>query len=59
MLNKNRTQGWLCQKTEEQRKAEDREVVSLLRKGYSIRDVAKLFGKGISTVQRVKSRLNL
>lgn len=33
MLNKNRTQGWLCQKTEEQRKAEDREVVSLLRKG--------------------------
>ena len=42
MLNKNRTQGWLCQKTEEQTKAEDREVVSLLRKGYSIRDVAKL-----------------
>lgn len=59
MLNKNRTQGWLCQKTEEQMKAEDREVVSLLRKGYSIRDVAKLCGKGISTVQRVKSRLNL
>ena len=29
-------------KTEEQRKAEDREVVSLLRKGYSIRDVVKL-----------------
>ena len=27
-------------------KAEYREVISLLRKGYSIRDVAKLSGKG-------------
>ena len=45
--------------TTEQTKDEYREVISLLRKGYSIRDVAKLFGKGISTVQRVKSRLNL
>ena len=35
-------------------KAEYREVVSLLRKGYSIRDVVKLSGKGVSTVQRVK-----
>lgn len=26
----------------------------LLKKGYSIRDVAKLTGKGISTIQRVK-----
>ena len=41
-------------KTEEQMKAEYREVISLLRKGYSIRDVAKLSGKGVSTVQRVK-----
>ena len=31
-------------KTEEQMKAEYREVISLLRKGYSIRDVAKLSG---------------
>ena len=31
----------------------------LLRKGYSIRDVAKLCGKGVSTIQRVKCRLNL
>ena len=46
-------------KTEEQMKAEYREVISLLRKRYSIRDVAKLCGKGISTVLRVKSRLNL
>ena len=32
---------------------------ALLRKGYSIRDVAKLCSKGVSTVQRVKCRLNL
>ena len=41
-------------KTVEQMKTEYREVINLLRKGYSIRDVAKLSGKGISTVQRVK-----
>ena len=41
-------------KTAEQMKAEYREVISLLRKGYSIRDVAKLSGMGVSTVQRVK-----
>ena len=46
-------------KTAEQMKAEYREVVSLLRKGYSIRDVAKLCGKGISTVQRVKRLLKV
>ena len=43
-------------KTEEQMKTEYREVISLLRKGYSIRDVAKLSGKGVSTVQRVKKQ---
>ena len=31
-------------KTEEQVKAEYREVISLLRKGYSVQDVAKLSG---------------
>lgn len=41
-------------KTEEQIKTEYREVISLLRKGYTIRDVAKLSCKGVSTVQRVK-----
>lgn len=46
-------------KTEEQMKAEYREVISLLRKGYSIRDVAKLSGKGVSTVQRVKRLMML
>ena len=45
--------------TAEQMKAEYREVISLLRKGYSIRDVAKLSGIGVSTVQRMKCRLNL
>ena len=35
-------------------KAEYREVISLLSKRYSIRDVAKLSGKSVSTVQRVK-----
>ena len=33
-------------KTAEQMKTEYREVISLLRKGYSIRDVAKLSGRG-------------
>ena len=46
-------------KTEEQMKAKYREVISLLRKGYSIRDVAKLSGKGVSTVQRVKRLLKV
>ena len=46
-------------KTEEQMKAEYREVISLLRKGYSIRDVAKLSGKGVSIVQRVKRLLKV
>lgn len=38
----------------DKKREEYREVISLLKKGYSIRDVAKLSGKGISTVQRVK-----
>ena len=46
-------------KTAEHIKAEYREVISLLRKGYSIRDVAKLSGKGVSTVQRVKRLLKV
>lgn len=46
-------------KTAEQMKAEYREVISLLRKRYSIRDVAKLSGKGVSTVQRVKRLLKV
>ena len=46
-------------KMEEQMKAEYREVISLLRKGYSTRDVAKLSGKCMSTVQRVKRLLKV
>jgi DNA invertase Pin-like site-specific DNA recombinase len=41
-------------KTVEQKREEYKDVIALLRKGYSIRDVAKLTDKGISTIQRVK-----
>jgi DNA invertase Pin-like site-specific DNA recombinase len=44
-------------KTKERKQEEYREVITLLKKGYTIRDVAKLTGKGISTVQRVKKEL--
>ena len=49
----------LLENREEQMKAEYREVISLLRKGYSIRNVAKLSSKGVSTVQRVKLLLKV
>ncbi len=38
-------------KTAEQMKTEYREVISLLRKGYSIREAVKFCGKGVSIVQ--------
>ena len=41
-------------KSQDKKKEEYREVINLLNKGYAIRDVAKLTGKGVSTVQRVK-----
>lgn len=41
-------------KTNEQKKEEYKEVITLLRKGYSIRNVAQLCGVGVSTVQRIK-----
>ena len=41
-------------KSQDKKREEYREIISLLNKGYAIRDVAKLTGKGISTVQRVK-----
>lgn len=41
-------------KTVDQKKEEYRKVIEYLKKGYTIRDVAKLSGKGVSTVQRVK-----
>ena len=41
-------------KSREKKKDEYKEVISLLRKGISIRNVANLTEKSISTVQRVK-----
>ena len=41
-------------KTVNQKREEYREVIEYLKKGYTIRDVAKLCGKGVSTVQRLK-----
>ena len=47
----------LLENREEQMKAEYREVISLLRKGYSIRDVAKLSGKGFTKFSPQLTRL--
>lgn len=41
-------------KTTEKKQEEYREVISYLRKGYSIRNVAKLTDVSVSTVQRIK-----
>ena len=41
-------------KTTERKREEYREAISLLKKGYSIRNVAKLTGKAVSTIQQVK-----
>lgn len=42
-------------KSPEKKKEEYKETISLLKKGYSVRNIAKLQGIGISTVQRVKN----
>ena len=46
-------------KTIEQKKEQYHDIISYLKRGYSIRNVAKLTGKGISTVQRIKAEFNL
>ena len=46
-------------KTTEQKREEYKEVISLLRKGYSVRNVAKLSGVSVSTVQRIKREFTL
>ena len=46
-------------KTSEQKREEYKEVISLLRKGYSVRNVAKLGGVSASTVQRIKKEFAL
>ena len=43
-------------KSADQKKEEYKEAISFLKKGYAIRDVAKLTGKGVSTIQRVKKQ---
>lgn len=42
-------------KSPEKKKEEYKETISLLKKGYSVRNIAKLQGIGISTVQRIKN----
>ena len=46
-------------KTMEQKREEHRDIISYLKRGYSVRNVAKLCGKGISTVQRIKTEFDL
>jgi len=46
-------------KTIEQKKEQYKDVISYLKRGYSIRTIAKLTNKGISTVQRIKKDFNL
>lgn len=46
-------------KTTEQKKEEHKDIIFYLKKGYSVRNVAKLTNKGVSTVQRIKTEFNL
>ena len=41
-------------KSRDQKKEEYKEAISLLKKGYSIRNVAKLTGRAVSTIQTIK-----
>lgn len=43
-------------KSMEQRKEEYKEVISLLRRNYSVRNVAKLTGHSLQTIQTVKNQ---
>ena len=43
-------------KSMEQRKEEYKEVISLLRRNYSVRNVAKLTGHSFQTIQTVKNQ---
>ena len=43
-------------KSEDKKREEYKEVISLLKRGYSIRNTAKLTGCSISTVQRIKNQ---
>ena len=46
-------------KTTEQKKEEHKDIISYLKRGYSVRNTAKLTNKGISTVQRIKTEFCL
>lgn len=46
-------------KSIEKKREEHKDIISYLKRGYSVRNVAKLTNKGISTVQRIKAEFNL
>ena len=46
-------------KTTEQKREEHKDIISYLKRGYSVRNVAKLCSKGISTVQRIKTEFEI
>ena len=46
-------------KSLEQKREEYKEAISLLRKGYSIRNVAKLTNKSVSTILSIKKDFNI
>ena len=46
-------------KTTDQKKEEYKDIISYLKRGYSVRNTAKLTSKGISTVQRIKTEFAL
>ena len=46
-------------KTTDQKKEEYKDIISYLKRGYSVRNIAKLTSKGISTVQRIKTEFAL
>ena len=46
-------------KTTEQKREDHKDIICYLKRGYSVRNVAKLTNKGISTVQRIKAEFNL
>ena len=46
-------------KTIEQKKEQYKDIISYLKRGYSVRTIAKLTNKGASTVQRIKKEFDL
>ena len=46
-------------KTTEQKREDHKDIISYLKRGYSVRSTAKLTNKGVSTVQRIKTEFAL